>query len=106
MEATILMNDIVKRMLGKSVKEAAYIDHGDGTGTYAGPGYDKPTRMAHGGHIDLSRIGLTQPEEQEEAKEVELAKTILSAVAQLPDSPAKDRIVQAATELKQLHAAV
>lgn len=45
----------------KLVKEAVWVDHGDGTGTYDGPGYDRPTRMRSGGNLDLTRPTSTGP---------------------------------------------
>ncbi|MGV0949091.1 MAG: hypothetical protein ACOYB3_00155 [Azonexus sp.] len=36
----------LRKRRGEPVGEAAFVSHGDGTGTYDGPGYAKPTRMA------------------------------------------------------------
>ena len=73
------MNAIIRKMLGE--------DHMPSGSWPISGGH-------HEGDSDLPK----------ESKEVELARTILSAAKQLPDSPAKDKIVQAATELKQIHA--
>ena len=74
------MNSIIERMLGEV--HPSSVDKSAHRGTFG----EQP-------HSDA----------QEETKEVELANTILSSAQQLPQSPAKDKIVQAATELKQIH---
>jgi hypothetical protein len=84
------MNKLIERIVG----EAAYTS----SGVYS----------QGGKHHDTTKPGSPEIEfdPHSEPKEVELASTILSAAAQMPDSPAKDKIIQAATELKQMHASL
>ena len=58
------------------------------------------------GEADTLRwTGRAPDDAPEESREVKIAKEILQVASGLASSPAKDDIMQLATELKQMHAA-